>query len=125
VSAPTTTEDLVEQIREGFAQAQAAGQPLPGRPTLAKLTGATDYRVRVALEQLARTDPGTGGADDGSDGGPGENGDPDFARTELAGEIIANAEIDGLQLSASGDQPADERPTNRQPPVRPGRWRTR
>lgn len=104
MSAPSTTEDLVEQIREVFAQAQAAGQPLPGRPTLAKLTGATDYRVRVALEQLARTDPDTGGAD----GGPGEDGDPDLTHAEPAGEIVANAGTDDRQQTTSSGTPPDE-----------------
>ncbi|MGY6657642.1 DUF2637 domain-containing protein [Amycolatopsis sp. TRM77291] len=51
MSAPVH-EDLVGQIRELFDRARAAGQPLPGRPTLAKLTGATDYRVRMAVAEL-------------------------------------------------------------------------
>lgn len=38
---------LLDTVRAGLA-----GQPPPGRPTLAKLTGATDYRVRVALAEL-------------------------------------------------------------------------
>jgi hypothetical protein len=111
VSAPTTTEDLVEQIREVFAQARAAGQPLPGRPTLAKLTGATDYRVRVALEQLAKTDPDTGGAD----GGPGEDGDPDLANADPAGEIATSAGTDDRQPSATGSPLADELTANKPP----------
>lgn len=45
-------EKLVDQIRELFDQARASGQPLPGRPTLAKLTGATEHRVRLAVAEL-------------------------------------------------------------------------
>lgn len=122
MSAPTATEDLIEQIRELFARAQAAGQPLPGRPTLAKLTGATDYRVRVALEQLAKADPDTGGADGDGGGSPGEDGGPGLASTEptgeLTGEITANADTDDRQPATTGIPSVDERAFDQPSPAR-------
>jgi hypothetical protein len=48
--------DVLEQVRQAVSDAQAAGEPAPGRPTLVKLTGATDYQVRKALATLAIAD---------------------------------------------------------------------
>jgi hypothetical protein len=45
--------ELVEQIRQAVTAAQQAGGPTPGRPTLVRLTGATDHAVRRALADLA------------------------------------------------------------------------
>jgi hypothetical protein len=45
--------EVLEQVRAALADADIAGQPRPGRPTLAKLTGATDHQVRKALAELA------------------------------------------------------------------------
>ncbi|MEV6908182.1 hypothetical protein [Amycolatopsis sp. NPDC051071] len=59
MSAPVH-EKLVRQIRELFDQARAGGQPLPGRPTLAKLAGATEHRVRIAVAELTADDVATG-----------------------------------------------------------------
>lgn len=51
---------LVAQIREAIDAARRAGRPVPGRPTLVRLTGATDHAVRKALADLAAdpTNPG-------------------------------------------------------------------
>ena len=32
--------DVLEQVRQAVSDAQTAGEPAPGRPTLVKLTGA-------------------------------------------------------------------------------------
>ncbi|MFC6088221.1 DUF2637 domain-containing protein [Saccharothrix lopnurensis] len=52
--------ELVTQIRQALETARAAGEPPPGRPTLVRLTGATDHAVRKALAELATevTSPG-------------------------------------------------------------------
>jgi hypothetical protein len=106
VSAPTTTEDLAEQIRELFAQAEAAGQPLPGRPTLTKLTGASEHRVRVALEQLAKT---SAEADRDASGQADEGGDADLLQAELPGETASNPGIGDRQESTNTMRLVDER----------------
>lgn len=48
-----TNGELVERVRQAFTSAHQAGQPKPGRPTLVRLTGATDHAVRRALAELA------------------------------------------------------------------------
>jgi hypothetical protein len=51
---PTTSElSIVDRVRQAVADAHAAGQPAPGRPTLIRLTGATDYQVRKVLVAVA------------------------------------------------------------------------
>ncbi|WP_436493207.1 DUF2637 domain-containing protein [Actinokineospora sp. HUAS TT18] len=50
-----TNGHLAAQIREALNTARDSGQPTPGRPTLVRLTGATDHAVRKALAELART----------------------------------------------------------------------
>jgi hypothetical protein len=47
------TASVREQVRQAIDEARAAGEQPPGRPTLMKLTGATDHQVRVALAELA------------------------------------------------------------------------
>ncbi len=49
---PAVNGELVEQIRQLVGAARQAGQPAPGRPTLARLTGATDHAVRKAMAKL-------------------------------------------------------------------------
>jgi hypothetical protein len=44
---------LVAQVRDAIDAARRSGQPAPGRPTLVRLTGATDHAVRKALAELA------------------------------------------------------------------------
>lgn len=51
MSAPNAT--LLEQVRAAVDAARDSGAPTPGRKTLAKLTGATEYAVRQALATLA------------------------------------------------------------------------
>ncbi|WP_158852372.1 DUF2637 domain-containing protein [Saccharothrix deserti] len=52
--------ELVTQIRQALEAARAAGEPPPGRPTLVRLTGATDHAVRKALAELATEDTSLG-----------------------------------------------------------------
>jgi hypothetical protein len=49
----TTDGNLVTQIRQAIDAAHQAGRPTPGRPTLVRLTGATDHAVRKVLADLA------------------------------------------------------------------------
>lgn len=44
---------LIEQVRQAVTTARQAGERPPGRVTLAKMTGATEYQVRQALAELA------------------------------------------------------------------------
>lgn len=44
--------ELVTQVRQAIDAAHQSGQPAPGRPTLVRLTGATDHAVRRALAEL-------------------------------------------------------------------------
>lgn len=71
MSAPVTDE-LVDKIRQLYAEADEAGQPPPGRPTLIKLTGASDYRVRQALAELANPDDTTDADEPASAASPGD-----------------------------------------------------
>lgn len=57
-----TNGHLVAQIREALDIARDSGQPIPGRPTLVRLTGATDHAVRKALTELATTPTAPGDA---------------------------------------------------------------
>lgn len=45
----TLMPSIADLVRAAIADAHAAGRPTPGRPTLMKLTGGTDYQVRNAL----------------------------------------------------------------------------
>ncbi|MBV8932042.1 MAG: hypothetical protein JOZ47_14045 [Kutzneria sp.] len=54
MSAPTA--ELVDQVRQVLDAARQAGEQAPGRPTLAKLVGASEYQVRQALAVLATED---------------------------------------------------------------------
>jgi uncharacterized protein DUF2637 len=56
----STNGQLVDQVREALDAARQAGQPTPGRPTLVRLTGATDHAVRKALAELATKNAGAG-----------------------------------------------------------------
>jgi hypothetical protein len=59
MSAPST--DVLNQVREALDEARQAGRPAPGRPTLVRLTGATDHAVRMALAAVAEEPGGSGG----------------------------------------------------------------
>lgn len=45
--------EVVTRVRQAVEAARQAGEPAPGRPTLVRLTGATDHAVRKALAELA------------------------------------------------------------------------
>lgn len=55
------TPSVLEQVRQALEDARAAGLPTPGRPTLIRLTGATDYQVRNALAAV-ESEPAAGRA---------------------------------------------------------------
>jgi hypothetical protein len=52
-----STNQVLEQVRTALTEADDSGRPRPGRPTLTKLTGATDHQVRKALAELAAEQP--------------------------------------------------------------------
>jgi hypothetical protein len=106
VSAPAG-EALVDQIRQAYEEARAAGQPPPGRPTLAKLTGATDYKIRVALAELADAggQSGVESASAGDDSPPAEHqrpGNEDVAPGEPAAAEQEDAVILPVPVDAGG-----------------------
>lgn len=51
-TAVTNGVDLADRISQLFREARQAGEPVPGRPTLVKRLGVTDYAVRKALAEL-------------------------------------------------------------------------
>jgi hypothetical protein len=65
----TTNGELVAEVRQALETARQDGRPAPGRPTLVRLTGATDHAVRKALAELAAEDrqPGNQAGEAGDD----------------------------------------------------------
>ena len=59
---PPTNGALVAEIRRALANAEAAGDPAPGRPALARMTGASEHAVRRVLAELAKTGGRAGAA---------------------------------------------------------------
>ena len=59
-----TNGPVVAQVRHAIEAARQAGHPTPGRPTLVRLTGATDHAVRKALAELATEDTSAGAPGD-------------------------------------------------------------
>ena len=51
-----TSTDIQVKIHQAIEAARQSGEPRPGRPTLVKLTGATDHQVRKVLAQLATSE---------------------------------------------------------------------
>jgi hypothetical protein len=49
-----TPAPVLDHIRQAYAEADSDGRPRPGRPTLVRLTGATQHQVRQALAALDR-----------------------------------------------------------------------
>lgn len=49
----TNGVSVLDKVRTALADADATGQPRPGRPALSTLIGASEYQVRRALEALA------------------------------------------------------------------------
>ncbi|WP_431422940.1 hypothetical protein [Actinokineospora sp.] len=74
---------VLQQVRSALAEAHATGQPRPGRPTLVKLTGATDHQVRRALAELA-TKPDTLDNDHDS---PGDITDNEASASDVTTEV--------------------------------------
>jgi hypothetical protein len=86
VVTAATNGQLVDQVRDAIEVARQAGQPAPGRPTLVRLTGATDHAVRKALAELA--------TENTSDGDPGEAATPTdqlpvAGRSSAGGRFVA------------------------------------
>lgn len=62
MSIEATNGQLVAQVRDALQAARRSGQPAPGRPTLVRLTGATNHAVRKALAELANETTNAGEA---------------------------------------------------------------
>jgi hypothetical protein len=84
--------DAVDQVRQVVADAAAAGEPTPGRPTLVRRTGLTDHQVRKALATLtaekarpARVEESKGGSPTGSPVAAEASGSPVLAGAGAAG----------------------------------------
>jgi hypothetical protein len=102
VTAANTT--LVAQVRQAIDTARQEGRPAPGRPTLVRLTGATDHAVRKALTELA-TVTAPAGEPEAVPRQPSDAGQPIFStRTHQPPEpgkpVVAN-----WQSSATSDEP--------------------
>ncbi|WP_051794314.1 hypothetical protein [Kibdelosporangium aridum] len=48
-----TDNDVLTQVRDAIHAATREGRPVPGRPTLIRLTGATDHAIKKALHMVA------------------------------------------------------------------------
>jgi hypothetical protein len=126
MTAPTNGA-LVAEIRQALASAEAAGEPVPGRPALARITGATEHAVRRALAELAM--PGDPAGDElasesASVASPGDVEAPDEHQTDAepvtlvtAGDPAGDAgEVAGEPGDASA--PAAHQATPVTPPAR-------
>jgi hypothetical protein len=84
--AAASNGQLVAQIREAIDTARQAGRPTPGRPTLVRLTGATDHAVRKVLADLATapTSAGDPGEAASSSADP-----PVHKRPRASGRVVA------------------------------------
>ncbi|TCO59242.1 DUF2637 domain-containing protein [Actinocrispum wychmicini] len=96
----TPNAELATQVRQAIETARRAGQPTPGRPTLVRLTGATDHAVRKALAELATQTTSAGELDvqhaGDTDGWPmGQSGATDW---QTAGGGLVN----GVAADAGG-----------------------
>lgn len=127
------TASVVDQVRQAVEEARRKGEEPPGRPTLIKLTGATDHQVKVALATLAKTgDPeppataserppafkfcppvrpfGSEGA--GQDTPEGAGNEPERGALANAGDRLATAGDALVAAGASADDAGDSRVTH-------------
>jgi hypothetical protein len=109
---------LVDQVRELIAQARQAGRPAPGRPTLVRLTGATDHQVRRALADLASDAGDTPAVAGGAGGDRVTSTTPAMhaggGLSALAGPQVGARDGAGVQDSPAPPAPA---PPDHQPPL--------
>lgn len=78
-----TRADVVRQVRQALDEARQTGQPVPGRPTLVRMTGATEHAIRKALAELAHQDGGAGASRDQRIGDGGIRPVPDHAAAAI------------------------------------------
>lgn len=116
MTAATTNGQLVDQVRDALDAARQAGQPAPGRPTLVRLTGATDHAVRKVLAELA--------TENTSSGDPDETVSPSVANpSAVGGRLVAWAGfVFGSVMSVAANVlhtwlPAADRPPGWSPAV--------
>jgi len=110
VTAPT--DEVLDQVRQALATARSAGEPSPGRPTLAKMTGSTEYQVRQALAVLANEDtaPEPATVDDAT---PGET-------LATVGEALASTIASTSPAGDNPDAPDRQKPHPEVPDTRAG-----
>jgi hypothetical protein len=107
--------ELVAQVRQALKSARETGQPAPGRPTLVRLTGATDHAIRKVLAELAaeRARVGESGEPKPSEAGGllfGEHG-ADVDRQPFVGEpqaLFASPGDSGGAVPPAGDRAAND-----------------
>ncbi|MCU1685310.1 MAG: hypothetical protein JWQ81_6049 [Amycolatopsis sp.] len=92
----TADTTVLQLVRQAVEQAHAAGSPAPGRPTLARLTGATEHQVRQALASLATDDTSVTVPDD-------EPTDDGLERPVDTGALVTVAEPDPPALAPAGE----------------------
>lgn len=110
--------EVAVQVRQAVEAARQAGRPAPGRPTLVRLTGATDHAVRKALAELAiqHLSAGEPNAQPASDieGRPSGEQDADHRWPPAGGGVrsgmFANSGDRG-DTTITGSQPVTSRPT--------------
>jgi hypothetical protein len=101
VSAPTLDrEEITERVRRVLAMAAAAGEKPPGRPTLVRLTGATDHQVKVALAKLDTA---------GDSEPPAPASEPAAVTSEHLAPVVQDSgePVPGEDLADAGDELAD------------------
>jgi hypothetical protein len=105
----TPNATVLEQVRQAIEAAHRIGQPSPGRPTLVRLTGATDHAVRKALAELANQDASAGEFDTqpNTDTTPNPGiGSASLASCDsLVSGVVASSDEPGGGLSPANDTP--------------------
>jgi hypothetical protein len=113
------SSDVMDRVRSALADAAEAGCPAPGRPTLVKLTGATDYQVRRALAVLASQDTSPPPAT----ASPGEAGEVTVPASRQPADLLAtDVASDPPAVTSAGDvgampSPAEPEPGDDVPPI--------
>jgi hypothetical protein len=115
----TSNGAVITQVRQAVEAARQAGQPAPGRPTLVRLTGATDHAVRKAMAKLANESDSSGEletslrGDNASESKPMGSADSPEAPSggESTGGLVADTAVPGAimapttsKIGAAGDR---------------------
>ncbi len=111
----TADTAVLHLVRQAVEQAHASGERPPSRATLARLTGATEHRVRQALASLASDDTSqpASAARAINPGGAGEVDVPDIHQPgeDLAADVASPPPA----VSSPGEMPSPAPPAQTQP----------